>query len=407
MSGNESRAGGYLIAALFLAAGLSLLAFAAYSLGIVPRTLFEPGGEEGQGASALDAEMTARVDAELEKRYYAYSQLSPDDRRCYRVMLDAMTSRESRPYPESGADSLDLVRASVVADHPELFYVNGVRMATTYSPLTDRVTAVNVEGAYTYSEEETEQIQATIDDITRDFVASLPPEADDYAKAKAAYEYIVTNTAYDHSVVLEDDADGNRSSNVAGQTMADVFVDGLAVCAGYSAAFQHLMQASGVECTQVLGWADGTRHAWCLTKLDGAYYLTDPTWGDPEFLDEDESFASDFVNYAYLAATSEDMAGTHVPDEEYSVPVCVDDDDSYFTREGLLLHGADELALGSLVSWADGAGVSNLQVRCTDRPSFDALVQSVVESGRLGSYVSDGEYQYALFEDVYGITIFP
>ena len=179
------------------------------------------------------------------------------------------------------------------------------------------------------------------------------------------------------------------------------------MCAGYSAAFQHLIQASGVECTQVLGWADGTRHAWCLTKLDGAYYFTDPTWGDPEFLDQDESFASDFVNYAYLAATSDDMMATHTPDEEYSVPVCADDDDSYFTREGLVLYGPDEQRLESLVSWADGAGVSCLQVRCYDRASYDALVQSVVESGRLGSYVSDGEYRYALFENVCTMAIFP
>ena len=407
MSERGSKAGGCLVAALFFAAVLTALAFAAYALGMIPRSLYMAGDGEEQGITALDAKMTARVDAELAQRYHAYAQLNPSDRRCYRIMLDAMMSREAKVYPEEGSDSLDLVRASIVADHPELFYVNGVRLATTYNPLTDMVTAVSVEGTYTYSEEEAAQIEAAIEQVTRDFVASLPPDADDYAKAKAAYEYIVINTAYDHSVVLDEGPEGDRNSNVAGQTMADVFVGGSAVCAGYSAAFQHLMQASGVECTQVLGWADGTRHAWCLTKLDGAYYFTDPTWGDPEFLDQDESFASDFVNYAYLAATSDDMVATHTPDEEYSVPVCADDDDSYFTREGLVLYGPDEQRLESLVSWADGAGVSCLQVRCYDRASYDALVQSVVESGRLGSYVSDGEYRYALFENVCTMAIFP
>ena len=62
---------------------------------------------------------------------------------------------------------------------------------------------------------------------------------------------------------------------------ASAILDHLALCQGYSAAFQLVSQRLGAEVALVTGTADGVNHAWNLVKLDDQFYHVDLTFDDP------------------------------------------------------------------------------------------------------------------------------
>ena len=197
--------------------------------------------------------------------------------------------------------------------------------------------------------------QSQIDAVVAEFLATIPEGADDYTKAKLAYDYIVERASYDHGAAASlnwYDGEGRAP----GQTIDDVFLRSSAVCAGYSSAYQYLLQLMGIQCVQVRGVADGVGHAWCIAQLDGAYYQIDPTWGDPQFLDEEFNVGDDYVNYEYLAITTDDISATHMADGTFAIPLCASTEDNYFVREGLLFDWADAGRFGQLVSDAEATG---------------------------------------------------
>ena len=402
MARGKSGAGGCLVTLLLLVA---LVVAVGYATGLVSRFQYVLSGAQDRGVEAVEQGFEARVEAEFEDRYYAYSQLDDEGQRCYRIMYDAFCSREPRSYPENGEDRLSEIRACIVADHPELFYVEGVRFSTTYNQVTELVSDATVEGTFFLDEDEAASAQAQIDVVVASFLATVPQDADDYTKAKLAYDFIVKRAAYDHGAAAALDwYDGE--GRAPGQTIDDVFLRGAAVCAGYSAAYQYLLQHMGIQCVQVRGVADGVGHAWCIALLDGAYYQIDPTWGDPQFLDEEFSVGDGFVNYDYLAVTTDDMSTTHVADEAFAIPLCVSTEDNYFVREGLLFDWADAGRFGRLVSDAEAVGDLVVQIRCSTDEAYQELLDGFVMTGDLGYSLSDGEYRFSYNDNLQTITVF-
>lgn len=404
MAGGKSRAGGCLaVFALAIAAVIAV----AFGLGAVDYLRYSASGEREFGHEALELGFEERIDAELEERYYAYAQLDEEGRRCYRIMYDAFRSRESRAYPENGASSLSSIRSCIVADHPELFYVEGVKLSTTYNQVSDLVSATTITGSFYSDAEQVASTQAQIDQVVAAFLATVPEGADDYTRAKLAYEYIIRSASYNHDAAALIDWGAGSEGRMPGQTMDDVFLGGTAVCAGYSAAYQYLLQQMGIVCVQVRGTADGVGHAWCMAYLDGAFYNIDPTWGDPQFSDEDDVGTESYVNYDYLAVTDADMASTHAPDVAFALPACTAAMDNYYVREGLLLDQADEDFLADLVSDAEEAGTLCVQVRCATEEVYRTLLDGFITTGDLGYFVSDYEYRYTTSDPMRSITVFP
>lgn len=98
----------------------------------------------------------------------------------------------------------------------------------------------------------------------------------DYEKILAVHDYLVLNTAYDY--------DNYRRNRIPREsfTARGALVYGVAVCSGYSYAFQRLLDELGIENLYVSGEAGtGGGHAWNMVKLDGEWYHIDATWNDP------------------------------------------------------------------------------------------------------------------------------
>ena len=85
----------------------------------------------------------------------------------------------------------------------------------------------------------------------------------DIEKVLYAYDYVIQHTTYNLEAAYRSVASGP-------------LVDGEAVCGGYANAMQLILELEGIECKSV----GNSGHAWLAVKLDGEWYMADPTWGD-------------------------------------------------------------------------------------------------------------------------------
>lgn len=125
----------------------------------------------------------------------------------------------------------------------------------------------------------------------------------DLEKETAVYRWLVNNVDYDwsHQDVLEETA--RRAYGPYGG-----LVDRSAVCLGYAASFQLLMDMSGVECITIVGAAFNSTgdHAWNMVKLAGEWYCLDVTWD----ANGREQLGSAYA-WRYFNITSDEMAKNH------------------------------------------------------------------------------------------------
>ena len=104
-----------------------------------------------------------------------------------------------------------------------------------------------------------------------------------FEKARAYFTWMCENCEYDL----------NCGKDAMGHSAYNVFCSGLAVCDGYTAAYNLLLGLEGIECRAIdLASAD---HMWTIATLDGISYHIDPTWGDQ----------TDAISYDYFAMTEE------------------------------------------------------------------------------------------------------
>ena len=97
----------------------------------------------------------------------------------------------------------------------------------------------------------------------------------DLEKETAVYNWIVNSVNYDwtHQDVL-------RKTPRESFTPYGGLVNHTAVCLGYAATFQLLMDMVGVECITVVGACHDSRedHGWNMVRLNGKWYCVDVTW---------------------------------------------------------------------------------------------------------------------------------
>lgn len=108
---------------------------------------------------------------------------------------------------------------------------------------------------------------------------AITADMSEWEKARVYYTWICENTTYDYS------ADESSLSHIAYR----LFMDGTAVCDGYTGAYNLLLKLEGIDCTTL----SNDEHIWTVATLDGTQVHIDTTWGD----------SGAFINYSYFAMT--------------------------------------------------------------------------------------------------------
>ncbi len=333
---------------------------------------------------------------ESQSGLYAYERLTSSGKTLYVEILSILQNlAENVPVSTTSSDAIDLVFNYVMADHPEIFYVDGYRY-TNYT-IDDVITKVSFSGNYTYSEDEVARRQSQINQVVNECLAGAPSSTDDYYAIKYIYEYLIQNTEYD-------------ASNPDNQNICSVFIDRKSVCNGYAKAAQLLLNKLGIQCILVTGTvntkkARNVRHAWNMVLCNDLYYHFDATWGDSSYQTNNGESADatrlPAVNYDYLNVTTDEILRNHTISEDIYLPICNSMKDNYYVREDEYFTTTEMALVKELFDRRYDDGSGSVVMKCANRDIYDAFFdQLIIDRGVFDYMQGDtSTVSYTTFED--------
>lgn len=318
--------------------------------------------------------------------FYAYSALQdPEEQQLYQEILRSLQNGEKETELSTlNQELLEPVFRCVLADHPEIFYVDGYT-STSYR-LGSALKKITFSGDYTMETEEIERRRALLEAAVEQWLSGMPQESD-YEKVKYLYEYLISHTEYE--LGCEDS-----------QNVCSVLLNGRSVCQGYAKTFQLLCQRAQISALLVTGEVNGQGHAWNLVRVDGQWYYADPTWGDASYRQEETGYpqsAYPAVNYDYFCVTTEQIARTHVIGDGQRLPECTALEAQYYRHEGLYLENADLERIAEIFRRAVQENAETVTFQCADDNVYDEVYRLLIEEQKVFDYLpgADGHVAYA------------
>ncbi|MCD7867266.1 MAG: transglutaminase-like superfamily [Clostridiales bacterium] len=384
---------------IFLRDSIDLSGKAEVMEGLVSAAQAVLNGEPSEVTALREAEV-AQTD-EGHQEYY-FSLLNEDEQRCYREILAGVRAREESFYLTVSDDSsVDRIYHAVLKDHPEIYWIHNREMVykTTYS---DRDYCTFSPG-YTYTEAEMAEIDQALENAWTEVQALVPEGADDYETVKTVYTYLIDNTEY---VSSEHD-----------QSIAGVFWQKQAVCAGYAGAVQYLLERFGIPCIYVEGDVAGSTegHAWNIVTIGGEYYYVDATNGDqPDFLEGDAAILAEHKTtiYDYLCPFPAEYEVTYTASDEFSVPACTSTAMNFYVLNQGCFDTYDWQTIYDYCKMRLDYGAAVVRFKFSNAEAFEQAYSEWISGGsvqevakyymQLYNY-SQIEYHYGVLENLYTI----
>ena len=302
---------------------------------------------------------------------YAYLTLNDTEREVYHEILTTILNHEEKIEVSTlDVDLLESAYRAICADYGGLFWVSGY-VYTQYSR-GGEPTSMEFEPKYTMDADEREEVQQQIDASVEELLAGISIRDSDYAKAKYVFEILVQNVDYD--IASENN-----------QNIISAFLNRATVCQGYACATQYLLHLLGIQSVIVTGNANGESHAWNLVRLDGDYYYMDTTWGNSRYLDSSSQMEK-YVNYSYLAITSEEISRTHILDNSFILPECTNTRDNYFIKENRYFEEWTPEQIGALLTESWNAGGGDVAVKFASHDLYEQALKYFITDQHIADY---------------------
>ena len=238
-----------------------------------------------------------------------YELLSFTGQECYNTIVKQIEAYQTQWFfSQMRFDYIAKVYNAVLADHPEYFWlssgchgntrIQGTQFNLTFEPRFE----IDIKQV----PEMRRRFNSTVDDLIRKTMRqTMVP----YEQILFLHDYIVKNTDYVIGAPNCYDAYG-------------CLVLHRAVCAGYAAAFQVLLQKLGIECGRVTGRSSSDKtgevsHEWNYIKLRDEYYYIDVTWDDPVI---NSSCTEDNLSHDYFCVSFKEMQLSHSFAEDQFIP---------------------------------------------------------------------------------------
>ncbi len=281
-------------------------------------------------ATLIDSIEPPALDYEGETVYPEYLRLYEAQKELYSVIAYGISEGYAKiELGDAQEYDVGVAYNAVYKDNPQFFNMtNGYNYTISSSFGRNDIT---LEPTYVAQPNNNEEKRKELDGVVSAIVAEAQTYPDDYSKVLFVHDYIVNNTTYDKEsadAVTLDPYAINDSSTAYG-----CLVNNYAICSGYSAAFQLVMQELGILCGRTDGQKiGGPSHQWNYIELDGECYYVDVTWDDPVSITGDKSYLS----YEYFCITTEELQLTHVI-QDSNVPECTADKYNYYVYNNLYI----------------------------------------------------------------------
>ena len=259
---------------------------------------FEGNGYLVDSDSNLEDSGITGEEYTIDTTYNAYYNiLSVDEKLLYKQIYANILSLKTTFKTVTDVDSsrIKYIIEAVTNDHPELFWIdNNFSYKYTSDNICRQITLSFNDLADNY-EENKKQFEEKVNSI----ISAAQQLDSDYDKELFVHNTLINNITYDL----------NASYN---QTAYSALVNESTVCAGYSKAFQYIMNKLGIVTYYVVGTSQGENHSWNIVKLDDGYYNIDLTW---------DSTGNN--HYAFFNLTDKQFSKTHTRGElSSSLPSC-------------------------------------------------------------------------------------
>ena len=200
-------------------------------------------------------------------KYYATPTTAEELDAVVRYMLFLGTNHLTLRYPDlTESQGRELMQAllSVVKTYCEQGY-NSVEATVGTESITLTFSSAGAKAqTAAYREATLAAAKAVHDELWAE--GYLTADMIEYEKARIYYLWVCANCDYDRN------ADGNSISHIP----YSLFQNGLAVCDGYTGAYNLLLKLEGIDCRAYLA----EDHIWTIATLDGEEVHIDTTWGD-------------------------------------------------------------------------------------------------------------------------------
>ena len=377
------------MAALFCLTGCGLAERAVYG--------FSGEGVEHWENVAAENGITSKAEE------YYYNNLPEGLHEIYREMYVHIMMNEDSGDIMSKVNADDFWKAyyAILADHPEIFWV-GSSAQIKESGLTKEVVSYSFET--TVPTEARASMKENLEAAADGCIMQISADATDYQKIKYVYEYLIDTVEY-------------SSGSADSQNIQSALLYRASVCAGYSKAFQYILNRMGLFCTYVTGTIkDGGDHGWNMVRIGGNYYYVDVTWGDPVFANRmDHIDSGQTKNYNYLCCTEYDLFKTHVPSDAIPLPSCTSDDYNYYKLNGFYYEYYDYNTIYNALMQSVWNGNSSIVLKFGSQEAYDSAKYELFEGSLLddpGAYlmqingVTSWNYKYHTDDNFYLITIY-
>ncbi|MBA3542395.1 MAG: hypothetical protein H0T79_22455 [Deltaproteobacteria bacterium] len=213
---------------------------------------------------------------------------------------------------------------------------------------------------------------------------------------KAIHDYVVLRLTYDDAALAASLA--KDYARRPSQKAEDVFAAKLAVCEGYARLTVAIGKAAGVEIAYITGYIrdaerrvastamasddtirnalEGYLHAWNAAKIDGEWYLLDPTWDDPKSESGEASLRS-----TYLFTPPRYFRYDHLPEDAAWQLVASPITPGDFVRQPILSPYSGELGISLISPTRSQVTVDTTLEIVVDNPYRAELVASASVPG--------------------------
>lgn len=229
-----------------------------------------------------------------------------------------------------------------------------------------------------------ERMYNKIKGVLREIISD---EMTDYEKVLSIYDYIAYNTVYDYNILYKSSEQGSSFNATVYNCfyLEGVFDDNLAVCDGFSKAFDIMCEMEGIECARISGSTSGGGHAWNKVKLDGNWYGVDITWTEIELdvKNENQITNEQILTHEYFLVSDnvlrENVSIDHNPyDVDYDLTMPANSNYSYYSNLTYNYNNATydfvvgtQEQLNNLFKYLKESGINNVEFIIINKSSSE------------------------------------
>lgn len=255
-----------------------------------------------------------------------YGRLTEKEKRCYEYMVKRISAFATEfSFKNVTFESVEKTFHAVWADNPRFFWLSGGFKASTLTRGTETTVKITPNFCDGINPGNVKSRNAAFVKKVNEIVSLAKRYGKPYDRALFVHDYLVDNTEYLLNAPQCYSAYG-------------CIINKRAVCAGYSAAYQTILNQLGITCGRVQGFKKGDYtgdgHEWNYVKLEGDYYFVDVTWDDP--IAEGSSSRSN-KTHDYFCITTEETEMTHRIKSDGFVPECKSEKLNYYNYYGMYL----------------------------------------------------------------------